>query len=69
MSAWLDTLDDSGNSTLRGVLTIFDPTAPTTVFRIYAVSGSVVDGTGYRKLTLAHIAGAGSFVAGARVPG
>lgn len=65
VSAWLDTLDDSGNSTLRGVLTIFDPNNPTTIFRTYAVSGSVVDGTGYRKLTVAHIAGAGSLVAGA----
>ncbi len=64
VSAWLDTLDDSGDATLRGVLTIFDPNNPATVFRTYAASGSVVDGTGYRKLTLAPIAGAGSFTPG-----
>jgi hypothetical protein len=29
--------------------------------RAYTISGSVVDGSGYRKLTLTHIAGAGSF--------
>jgi len=64
VSAWLDTFDDSGDATVRGFLTIFDPTAPTTSFRVYTVSGSVVDGTGYRKLTIAHVAGAGSFVEG-----
>lgn len=64
VSAWLDTLDDTGDSALRGVLTILDPNNPATIFRTYAVSGSVVDGTGYRKLTLAPIAGAGSFTPG-----
>jgi hypothetical protein len=64
ITAWLDTFDDSGDATFRGYLSIFDPTAPTTVFRTYSVSGSVVDGTGYRKLTIAHLAGAGSFTAG-----
>jgi hypothetical protein len=61
VSAWLDTLDDSGDSSNRGLLTIFDPDAPTEVFRAYTVSGSVTDGTGYRKLTITHIAGSGSF--------
>jgi hypothetical protein len=64
VSAWLDTLDDGGDASVRGVLSIFDPELPSEIFRMYAVSGSVVDGTGYRKLTLAHIAGAGSFTAG-----
>lgn len=61
VSAWLNTFDDSGASTLRGQLTILDPAAPGTNFRIYSVTDSVVDGTGYRKVTIAHVAGAGSF--------
>jgi hypothetical protein len=61
VSDWLDTFDDSGNSTLRGYLHIFDAVSPTTVFAIYAVSGAVTDGTGYRKVTIAYVTGAGSF--------
>jgi hypothetical protein len=64
VTGWLDSLDDSGDSGNRGQLTICDPDQPTEVFRIYRVSGSVVDGTGYRKLTVTHITGAGSFTAG-----
>lgn len=64
VSAWLDTFDDLGVSAGRGQLHIFDAAAPTTVFRIYNVTGSVVDGTGYRKVTIAHVAGAGSFTNG-----
>jgi hypothetical protein len=63
VSAWLNTLDDNGDTDSRGVLTIFNPDAATEDFRAYTVSGSVVDGSGYRKLTLTHIAGAGSFAA------
>ena len=64
VAAWLDTFDDAGDSSLRGHLVIADPDQVEEVFRIYSVSGSVVDGTGYRKLTVAHIAGAGSFTVG-----
>jgi hypothetical protein len=64
VSAWLDTFDDGGDSANRGMLTICDPDQVSTVFRVYQVSGSVVDGTGYRKLTVTHIAGAGSFTEG-----
>ena len=56
VSSWLDTLDDSGNSTLRGYLFIMQGSDPS-VFLTYAVSGSVVDGTGYRKLTVAFVDG------------
>lgn len=66
VSAWLDTFDDSGNASLRGVLLLTDPAASTT-FRIYNVTGSVVDGTGYRKVTIAHVAGNGSFTNGNQV--
>lgn len=59
ISAWLDTFDDSGNSTLRGYLFLFDPATPAT-FYVFGVSGSVVDGTGYRKVTIAYVAGQGT---------
>lgn len=64
VSAWLDTFDDGGSSANRGALTIADAAAPTTIFRIYSVTGSVTDGTGYRKVTISHVAGAGSFTNG-----
>jgi hypothetical protein len=59
VSGRIDSWDDSSN-TVRGTLTI-RKVADAAVWRTYSVSGSVVDGTGYRKLTLTHIAGAGSF--------
>ena len=64
VSAWLNTLDDTGDSSNRGMLSIFDVNDPAAVFRTYLVSGTVVDGTGYRKVTLTHVAGAGSLVDG-----
>lgn len=54
----LDTFDDSTN-TIRGVLTIRSKTTAATKY-VFSVSGSVVDGTGYRKLTLAYVSGSGS---------
>lgn len=59
VTSWLDTLDDSTN-TAKGTLIVRSIAAPAT-FAQYAVSGSVVDGTGYRKLTLSYLAGNGSF--------
>lgn len=56
VSAWLDTLDDNGDSSSRGMLEIFDA-ADATKFQIFRVTGSVVDGTGYRKLSVTRIAG------------
>lgn len=64
VSAWLDTFDDNGNSTLRGTLYLYDAAAAQTAFCIFNVSGSVVDGTGYRKVTIASVSGAGSFTNG-----
>jgi hypothetical protein len=63
VSSVLDTWDDSGASTTRGQLwvrAVEDPAA----FRAYTVTGSVVDGTGYRKLTLVYVGGSGAFAAG-----
>lgn len=64
ISSWLNTFDDTGASGGRGYLHIMDAAAPTTVFRIYLVTGSVVDGTGYRKVSVTHVTGAGSFTNG-----
>ena len=61
VSTEIDTWDDS-TSTNRGKLwlrSIADPAS----FHAFWVTGSVVDGTGYRKLTLSHIGGSGSFAA------
>lgn len=63
VSDWLDSLDDGGDSSLRGLLKLFDVADPS-IFYLYAVSGSVVDGTGYRKLTISYISGAGSLTNG-----
>lgn len=57
----LDTWDDSTSDT-RGKLwlrSIADPSA----FRVFKITGSVVDGGGYRKLTWSHLGGSGAFAA------
>lgn len=54
----LDTWDDS-TSPVRGVLTIRSKTNAA-IRHTFNVTGSVVDGTGYRKLTLAYLGGAGT---------
>ncbi len=59
VSALLDTFDDSTN-TQRGYITIRKKSAPEN-FVVFSVTGSVTDGTGYRKITVTHIASNGSF--------
>lgn len=54
-AAWLDTLDDSTNTAHRGVLVLRGLTNPSH-WAVYNVTGTVVNGTGYRKVTLAHVA-------------
>lgn len=61
-AAILDSWDDSTN-TVRGVLTIRSK-ANATIRHTFNVTGSVVDGTGYRKLTLAYVGGAGTLANG-----
>ncbi|WP_137934350.1 phage tail protein [Mesorhizobium comanense] len=58
----LDTFDDSTN-TIKGKLTIRSKTTAATK-HVFNVSGSVVDGTGYRKLTLAYVGGSGAIANG-----
>lgn len=64
ITAWLDSFDDAV-ATRKGTLIFSDASDPT-IFRAYDVTGSVVDGTGYRKVTIAHVAGNGSFTADRR---
>ncbi|TIQ95482.1 hypothetical protein [Mesorhizobium sp.] len=54
----LDAIDDSTN-TVKGQLTLRSK-ASASIAYVYNVTGSVVDGTGYRKLTLSYISGSGS---------
>lgn len=55
VSTWLDTFDDS-SSAGKGTLTFVAAATPSVKLK-FAVSGSVVDGTGYRKVTVTHISG------------
>lgn len=55
VTAWLDSFDDS-TSTHNGTL-VFTPVLTPSAKLIYDVTGSVVDGTGYRKVTVTHVAG------------
>ncbi len=62
VSTIFDLWDDSTN-TVKGTLHLEKDTDPT-VWAAFQVTGSVVDGTGYRKLTLANGAGSGAFTNG-----
>jgi hypothetical protein len=65
VSAWLDTFDDGGSSGDRGIVTV--QSVDGAALLVGRVTGSVVNGTGYRKLTVTHLSSAGSFAAGAVV--
>jgi hypothetical protein len=58
----LDALDDHGNSSARGILRA-EKESDAAVWAQWLVSGSVVDGTGYRKVTLSGGSGSGAFTA------
>lgn len=59
IASFLDTWDDSTNS-VKGYVQFVKVGSPGTWAR-FQMTGSVVDGTGYRKLTLTGGAGSGSF--------
>jgi hypothetical protein len=63
IAAWLDALDDT-SSTSRSILTFRGITTPT-AWASFIVTGAVVDGTGYRKLSLVHVASGGTWTNGA----
>lgn len=58
VSGMLDTFDDSTNI-IKGQLTLRSK-ANAAISYAYNVTGAVVDGTGYRKLTLGYISGGGT---------
>ena len=58
----LQTWDDYGNSTVRGVLTIRKLGTPTT-FRVYQATGSLTDNTTWIQFSLTNLAGSGTFTA------
>lgn len=62
VSSIFDTWDDSTNTT-KGSL-FFQKTTDPTVWVSFRVTGSVIDGTGYRKLTLSSGSGSGAFTNG-----
>lgn len=59
MSAVIDTWDDSTNP-IKGILTLRSK-INSNVRYMYQTTGSVVDGGGYRKVTLSLVAGQGAF--------
>lgn len=61
VTGWLDTFDDGGSSLIRGYLLVQKASSAQAAFHLYLVSGSVTDGTGYRKVTIAHNAGGGTW--------
>jgi hypothetical protein len=56
VSAWLDSFDDSTN-TIKGTLTIATNFAADSTLAIFNVTGTVVNGTGYRKVPVAYVSG------------
>lgn len=66
VTAWLDTMDDS-TDTSKGFLTFTDVSAPATKIGFNVTGASVVDGTGYRKVTVTHSFGTTLFTASRRL--
>jgi hypothetical protein len=58
ITTWLDALDDSTQSNHRGYLRLQKANDPA-IYREYVVTGAIVDGTGYRKVPISHVASAG----------
>lgn len=63
VTAWLDSFDDSTNP-VKGFLEYVVETEPT-IRGLFSVTGSVVDGTGYRKITIANLFALGAPANGA----
>lgn len=62
VSGFIDAFDDTGDTSARGYLLIKGIDTPATFF-VGLVTGSVVDGTGYRKVSVTHVASGGTFTA------
>ncbi len=57
LSAFLDQFDDS-TSSVKGYLVIKSNTNADDTVNVFRITGTVVDGTGYRKVPVVHISGA-----------
>ncbi|UCI23674.1 hypothetical protein [Mesorhizobium sp. B2-8-5] len=62
VSAIIDSWDDSTNS-VRGILNVRGINDDT-VLHVFRVTGNIVDGGGYRKVTVSYVGGSGAFVDG-----
>lgn len=62
-TTWLDSFDDSTQSP-RGHLLIQHRESTALNFALFAVTGAVVDGTGYRKVPVTYIASTSNFIGG-----
>lgn len=65
ISAYLDTFDDGGGSGNRGVISLVSVDGASAF--IATVTGSVVDGTGYRKISVTPIVTIGTFSDGQQI--
>lgn len=62
VTSWLDSFDDSTNTSLKGILYIRGVDDPTD-FLVANVTGTIVDGTGYRKVPVTVLASGGTWTA------
>ncbi len=60
ITGWLDSFDDNNATASRGIIEFIDISSPATFFK-GRVTGTIVDGTGYRKVTVTHLASNGTF--------
>ena len=62
VSSFIDTWDDSTDPNVKGIIKITKRGAENN-FAVFNITGSVVNGTGYRKVTVSHVSSSGSFSA------
>lgn len=62
VSTWLDTFDDGGGTGNRGTIQLINNIGD--ALFIGRVTGSIVDGTGYRKITVTPLVTVGTFTVG-----
>ena len=55
IEAWIQTFDDSTHTALRGTIYI-EESGTNSQFGVFSVTGAVVDGTGYWKVPVSHVA-------------
>jgi hypothetical protein len=59
VTTWLDSFDDSTTSSNKGTLTLTRVSDPT-IWIMYKVTGTIVNGTGYRKVPVTYLNSAGT---------